>query len=105
MPRKMGAIILLQVFLNGCSTMGTMQTPEEGPLPVKSYRPYRVYSGTLMDMVGIGNMFTGDFGPPDSGGTFWVIPDLPFSLAADTLVLPVTVSQQYFFKALPLAAL
>jgi uncharacterized protein YceK len=87
------AIILL---LHGCSTIATVGAGGSGA-PNRfqcdvGYRIPRVYSGVANDarFIGIGHKTGGSA----EGGVGIAILDLPFSLIADTLVLPYTIFAQ-----------
>lgn len=75
------------IFLSGCSTVATISggfNPEKFHCD-PDYSIPRIYSGTANDIRFLRGNYT------DKGFIFW---DLPFSLVADTAVLPYTIFTQ-----------
>lgn len=81
--RKAFRLILLTVLLSGC---GTVMSLQNGGLGGDGRwgggnETILIYSGTFADLGYI--LWRGDF---------WYLLDMPFSFAADTVLLPYTVS-------------
>ena len=92
--RRMTVAALLVVLLSGCMTIASREGPSD-------YGP--VYSGTVFDLKFITYPVFAAMGKADPDlfnmqyypmfvGIFLL--DLPFSLVADTLLLPITISEQ-----------
>ncbi len=80
-------LLILIVLLTGCSTVATISA---GTDPIKfecdeKYTITRVYSGISNDI----RFLRGEYS--DKGVVIW---DIPFSLVADTVVLPYTIYTQ-----------
>lgn len=72
--------------LGGCGTIGSLASPW-------SYKePSKIYGGVRNDWSEIGQ----ETGPCRPGPL--LIVDLPFSFALDTLLLPITVCYELFFR-------
>lgn len=80
-------LILLVLGLSGCATLMLRSTE---PVQKEDDRPSRVYQGTISDLY--------DF--------YRIIPliDLPLSFVADTVLLPVTIREQFYTGELQRAA-
>ena len=75
--RRIAAVVV--PLLAGCMTIMTRQEPDVSP---------RVYAGTILDLKCVVN-------PADTLPVIgWCVLDLPFSLVADTLLLPLTIPEQ-----------
>jgi len=83
---------LLVLFLSSCATIGTRPEMFGGDFSVNcskvSWYP-RVYSGARSDI-----LFITDPSAAHARASIYMIFDLPFSLVADTLILPFTIYEQ-----------
>jgi len=72
-------IIGLLTIVAGCSTVYTLKDGQNDN---------KIYSGTIINVRGIKGVVSGDGHP---GYLIFCVPDLPFSFALDTLLLPYTI--------------
>lgn len=77
---------LAGLLLAGCSTIATTVASKDTFQCDEKHTITRIYSGVSNDI----RFLRGDY--QDKGLVLW---DLPFSLAADTVLLPVTVPWQF----------
>jgi uncharacterized protein YceK len=86
-------LLPIAVLLTSCATVGTRALPEI-PCVGNSSRPFRPFSGTICD--GSGRGVTNNIALS--------FLDLPFSLVADIVILPLTIHEQWFKGPLSRAA-
>ena len=87
-------LIFFIIFSTGCSTVLTQVSPSqtgaeeifgEGDIPL-------IYGGIRADLKMMDNIFNAPEGGQGAGiGFIYVLIDFPFSLVADTVLLPVSV--------------
>jgi len=91
------AALLITLLLHGCGTITTRASEFDKMLP-KDHNLVRVYSGVLWDL-NVMDPSTSIGQPPDEDpeepyfNVLYVF-DLPFSLIADTLMLPFSIYEQ-----------
>lgn len=89
MPRNMRihCVVLLFIvcYLSGCGTILSRSASGDAYIDPRSPLT-RMYSGTILDIYNLG---------ADNVG-FFLLLDIPLSLTADTLFLPVTVYEEFF---------
>jgi len=79
--RKIVAVVLISVLLSGCATIASQNIPGKQPL---------IYGGTAFHLE--------YFSRKPQDVLSLLIIDFPLSLVADTLILPVTIHQQYKYS-------
>jgi len=97
MPRNMRILCVLSLFilfsLSGCGTLVSRYASGDAyidhHLPLK-----RMYSGTILDVYNLGAENVGLF----------LFMDIPLSLTADTVLLPMTIHEEFFTGQLQKAA-